>query len=369
LIQKNNINREDMQNRNSNHRNQKSDSEAPKGLDRRHFIRTTALAGIGVGMSSAVPGFLKTHMPNNGKRVGIIGLDTSHSIEFAKMLNAQDASTELGGYRVVMAYPQGSRDIEESVKRIAPYTEEIKKYGVAIASSLDQLIKAVDVVLLETNDGRLHLEQALPVIKAKKTLFIDKPMTASLRDAIQIFDAAERNKVPVFSSSSLRYMKNVQLVVSGEMGKVIGAETFSPAYLEPTHPDLFWYGIHGVETLYTVMGTGCTQVTRFHTPDTDLVVGTWQDGRIGTFRGVRSGKMDYGGTAYCEKGNQALGPFEGYMPLLKEIVRFFETGKPPVSAAETLELLAFMEAADESKRLQGAPVSIKSVFDKASRKS
>lgn len=338
-------------------------------VDRRRFIRSAAMAGLGLGFSQAAPAFMvKSPLGSRSKRVGIIGLDTSHSIAFTKMLNAADAAPELGGYRVVMAYPPGSRDIESSVSRIAPNTEEIKKYGVVIAASLEQLLQAVDVVLLETNDGRLHLEQALPVIKAGKPVFIDKPMTASLRDAIQIFDAARQHRVPLFSSSSLRYMTNVPQVVSGALGKVLGAETFSPAILEKTHPDLFWYGIHGVETLFTVMGTGCTEVSRFHTPDTDLVVGRWQEGRIGTFRGVRAGKMDYGGTAYCEKGNQALGPFEGYQPLLKEIVQFFETGKPPVNPQETLEILAFMEAADESKRLQGAPVTLQSRFEKAGQK-
>ena len=118
------------------------------------------------------------------------------------------------------------------------------------------------MVLLETNDGRPHLEQALQVLKAGKPMFIDKPVAASLSDAIAIYDAAKNYKVPIFSSSSLRYMESVQDVVKGKIGTVLGADTFSPATLEKSHPDLFWYGIHGVEILFTIMGTGCKQVTR-----------------------------------------------------------------------------------------------------------
>lgn len=290
-----------------------------------------------------------------GKRVGIIGLDTSHSLAFTKLL-FEDRTGAYDGYHVVAAYPYGSRTLQLSKDRIPVQTEEMKKYGVRIVPSIAELLTEVDVVLLETNDGRLHLEQALEVIKAKKPLFIDKPIAASLRDAEAIFEAAAKYQVPVFSSSSLRFMKAVYSVKAGIYGKVLGAETFSPATIEKSHPDLFWYGIHGVETLFAVMGPNCKKVTRHYTDDTDLVVGVWDDDRVGTFRGIRKGKADFGGTCFCEDGIVQLGPYLGYEPLLKEITTFFTTGKVPVSAVETLSILAFMEAADKSKRLNGKTV-------------
>jgi hypothetical protein len=340
-------------------------------LNRRKFLKSTALASLGLGLTGHVTALYGQDNPlgkvAKGLRVGIIGLDTSHSIAFTKALNNAAAAPELGGYKVVAAYPQGSNDIESSVKRIPANTEEVKKYGVEIVDSIKSLLKKVDVVLLETNDGRRHLEQALPVLKAGKRVFIDKPMTASLDEAMAIFAAAREHKVPVFSSSSLRFMTKAQEVAQGKLGKVLGAETYSPATLEKTHPDLFWYGIHGVEALFTVMGKGCKSVTRFYTDNADIVVGTWDDNRLGTFRGTRAGKADFGGTAYCEKGNTELGPFKGYDPLLVEIIKFFQTGVPPVSAEETLEILAFMEAADESKRQGGKPVTLESMRQKAAR--
>lgn len=350
--------------------------------NRRKFLLKATAAGVGMGLlgGNSIMAFangspdLRTdtieplNLSSRETRIGMIGLDTSHSVAFTKMLNDPEVSTEFGGYRVVAAYPHGSKDIESSVSRIPKYTEEVKDLGVEIVGSIKELLNKVDVVMLETNDGRLHLEQALPVLQAGKPLFIDKPVAASLGDAIAIFKAAKQYNVPVFSSSSLRYLENAQEIRDGKaVGKVVGADTFSPAELEKTHPDLFWYGVHGVEVLFTIMGTGCKSVTRTHTEDTDVVVGIWHDGRVGTFRGTRTGSHSYGGTAFGEKGIATLGPYVGYKPLLLEIIKFFRTGKAPVSSEETLEIFSFMEAADESKRQGGQSVTLESVFTLASK--
>ena len=323
------------------------------------------MTGAGLSFSGTVLPLFGRSLPATGKRVGIIGLDTSHSIEFARVLNSSNAPGTYEGYKVVAAYPKGSLDIESSVSRIPDYIEKVKGMGVEIVDSIDDLLTKVDVVLLETNDGRRHLEQVIPVLKAGKTVFIDKPISASLADGIIIFELAKHYKVPVFSSSTLRFMSSAQEVVKGKIGKVLGADTYSPCSLEKTHPDFFWYGIHGVEILYTVMGTGCKEVVRVHTDSTDVATGTWEDGRIGSFRGTRTGKHTYGGTAYGEKGDTVLGPVQGYEGLLAEIVKFFQTGIPPVKAEDTLEMLAFMEAADESKRRNGIPVKLEGVWKKA----
>lgn len=302
-------------------------------------------------------------------RVGVIGLDTSHSTAFTKLFNDEAAAEDLAGFRVIAAYPHGSADIASSVNRIPGYTKDMQALGIEIVASIDELLDAVDVVLLETNDGRLHYEQALQVFKAGKPVFIDKPIAASLVDAIRIFDAAKRYNVPVFTASSLRYTENAQAIRSGEIGNVLGADAYSPATLEPTHPDLFWYGIHGVELLFTVMNTGCETVQRTSRDGADVVVGIWNDGRIGTFRGMRTGTHSYGGTAFGADAIREIGPYDGYRPLVVEIARFFKTGVPPVDPAETLEIYAFMEAADESKRQGGRPVNMQSVLDKAKREA
>jgi predicted dehydrogenase len=299
-------------------------------------------------------------------RAGLIGLDTSHVIAFTGVLNDPAATGPLADVKVVAGFPGGSADIPSSADRVGKYTEELRAKGIKIYDSIEAMLPEVDVVLLESVDGRPHLEQARPVIAARKPLFIDKPMAGSLADVIEIFRLAQEAGVPVFSSSSLRYSSGVQKMrTDPPVGKVLGCDAYSPCSLEEHHPDLFWYGVHGVEILYTIMGPGCQSVSRVQTDGTDMVVGRWQDGRIGTFRGIRTGKAAYGATVFGEKGIAPAGDYEGYKPLVEEICKFFKTGVPPVSAEETIELFAFMEAADESKRQGGCPVTIESVMEKA----
>lgn len=295
-------------------------------------------------------------------RVGIIGLDTSHVPAFTNVLNDSNARPDVAGFKVVAAFPEGSPDIKSSVDRRPLFTEQMRNRGVEIVNSIPELLEKVDVVLLETNDGRPHLEQVLPVLRAKKRVFIDKPIAGSLADCIAIFEASKKYGVPLFSSSSLRFASDTAAVASGSIGKVTSAEATGPAPVEPTHPDLFWYGIHGVETLYAAMGTGCVEVTRSTTDDGKIkVVGKWDGGRTGTF--IEGGR--YGGRAIGEKGEAPLGGEGGYRPLVVKIVHYFRTGEVAVPPEETIEMFAFMEAADESKRQNGAPVKIADVLEKA----
>ena len=296
-------------------------------------------------------------------RAGIIGLDTSHALAFTKTLNANPQKPEVMGARVVAAYPQGSKDIESSTSRVPKITEDVRALGVEIVPSIDALLDKVDVIFLESNDGRPHLEQLLPCLEAHKPVFIDKPIAGTLVDVIKIFDAAKAASVPVFSSSSLRFGKATQAVRGGSVGRVNLAETSSPASLEEHHPDLFWYGIHGVESLFTIMGTGCQGVTRTTTADGKIqVTGTWEGGRTGTFTEAKG----YGGKAVGDKGEDiGVAKYEGYDPLLFSVVHFFRTGVKPVTDEETIEIYAFMEAADESKRRGGAEVTLKEVMTKA----
>ncbi len=328
-------------------------------MDRRRFNQVVGNASIPLFIPSA----LRVRGVSDAEvRVGVIGLDTSHAIAFTKIINQKDEGKEATGFRVTHAYPQGSRDIESSTKRIPGYIEQMKKMGVQITGSIKELLDQVEVVLLETNDGRLHLEQAMEVFEAEKPLFIDKPIAASLVDTISIFKSGEKYGVPVFSASSLRYSPTTQEVAKGKIGSILGADTYSPASLESTHPDLFWYGIHGVESLYTVMGQGCQQVTRVFRDNMEMVTGEWEDGRIGTFRGLRTAKTGYGGVAFGTDGIAPIGQYEGYEHLVWEILKFFQTGQVPIDPAETIELFAFMAAADESKKRGGKPVKISEVM-------
>lgn len=302
----------------------------------------------------------------NVTRVGIIGLDTSHSPAFTKILNDDSDDPIARNYQLVAAYPYGSSTVESSAVRIPKYIEEVKAMGVEIVDSIDELLDKVDCVFLETNDGKLHLEQAAAVFKAGKKCFIDKPMATTLAECIAIYELADRYGVKTFSSSALRFSKATAEIRAGVYGPVRGADCWSPHTAEKSHPDFGFYGIHGVETLYTVMGTGCTKVSRMHSPEGDIVTGLWNDGRLGTFRAIYK-NGDYGGNVLLEKGMMRAGGYEGYRCLLDAIIEFFETDVPPVSREETLEIFAFMEASNLSLEKGGKYVSIDYIMNKAEK--
>jgi predicted dehydrogenase len=292
-------------------------------------------------------------------RIGIIGTDTSHVPAFTKILNDSSAPDHIPGAKVVAAYKGGSKDIQSSYTRVDKYAEEIRtKYGVEIVPDIATLLSKVDAVLIESVDARPHLEQARPVIKAGKPLFIDKPLSATLEDAREIAKLAKAAGVPWFSSSSLRWSEYVEKTRTEGL---TGAFTWGPGPVEATHKlDLSWYGIHALEMLYTLMGTGCEEVVRTSSANADEVTGRWKDGRIGTVRVIRP-YSGYGAIVF--KGGKAIqSPADakaGYVPLVREIVKFFQTKQPPVPNEETLEMFAFMDAAQRSKEAGGKPVRLR----------
>lgn len=293
-------------------------------------------------------------------RIGMIGLDTSHAPAFTKLFNAENATGPLKGMKVTAAFPGGSPDLASSRDRIENFTNQLREMDVLIVDSIPTLLEQVDAVLLESVDGRKHLEQVLPIFKAGKPVFIDKPLAANLTDAICIVLLAQEYNGRWFSSSSLRFSPSISKYRSGTPPQ--GAAAWSPCSLDQTHGDLFWYGIHGVETLYTAMGMGCENVIRASSEGNDVVLGNWPDGRIGTFRGIRSGKKGYGLVVFGTKSIETDAKYEGYAPLVDEIADFFAGGPHPVTNEETLEIMTFMEAADVSKERGGVSVELKEVW-------
>jgi predicted dehydrogenase len=302
-------------------------------------------------------------------RVGIIGLDTSHVVAFTRALNDEANKDHVPGARVVAAFKSFSPDIPSSADRVEGFTKELgDRFGVELVASVEELCARVDVVMLENVDGRKHLELARPVIRAGKRLFIDKPLAASLADVLEIYRLADEAKVPVFTSSAYRYYDSMVELKQASIGDVRSAISYGPAHLEKTHPDFFWYGVHPAEALFTVMGTGCESVMRTSTPENDVVVGRWTGDRVGTLQGLRGKSTPHKVIVFGSKSvaEQKTGA-DSYAPLLRQVVTFFQTGVSPVPKEETIELFAFMAAADESQRLGGRPVRLDEVLAKARR--
>ncbi len=292
-------------------------------------------------------------------RLGIIGTDTSHVSVFTRTFNDPAHPEHIAGARVVAAYKGGSPDIESSSSRVENYAKEIStKWGVELVPEISAMCGKVDAILLESVDGRKHLPQAKEAIKCGKPMFIDKPLSSSYEDALEIARLAKAGGVRWFSTSSLRWSEMATALKSPDAKAVM---TWGPGPEEEHHYlDLSWYAIHPMEMMYTLMGTGCMEVSRTVSKDGDVIVGKWKDGRIGI---VRTGKpySDYGAVVFGSKKAEQSNPKmkSGYTPMLREIVKFFQGGETPVANAETLEIFAFMDAAQKSKEQGGRPVKVR----------
>ncbi|HEX7897268.1 MAG TPA: Gfo/Idh/MocA family oxidoreductase [Planctomycetota bacterium] len=298
-------------------------------------------------------------------RVGLVGLDTSHVIAFTDLLNNPKNANHVPGARVIAAYKGGSADFKASYERVDGFTKQIsEKYGIEIVDTIEALAAKVDAVLLESVDGRIHLEQARSIFAARKRVFIDKPLSASLKDAKEIVRLSRESGTPFFSASSQRFSEAVkQLKEDPELGPLLGCAVHSAVSGAPQHPDFSFYGIHGIEAIFALMGPGWESLRR---ADVDVVAARWKDGRVATYRGLRKGASSFGATAYGEKAVKSTAPGKGsgYAPLVREIVKFFQTGVSPVSPEEMLEVIAFIEAADLSKANGGQDVKLAELLAK-----
>ncbi len=299
-------------------------------------------------------------------KLGLIGLDTSHVIVFSDKFNNPESKQALKGAKVVAAWPGGSPDLESSISRVPGYTAELRdKFGVQIMDTIEEVVAASDAILHTSLDGRVHLEQFKRIAAAGpgKLVFVDKPFAVNTADAREIFAVAAQHGNTIFTSSSLRFTGALTRVVTPETKALVkGAQFHGPAAFEPTNPGFYWYGIHPIEMLYTTMGTGCRSVRCVGNDTYDLITGVWADGRIGSVHCNRTGNYEYHGLVHFEKTSAHVNvqtEEKGFFLCLGEaVLEFLRTGRAPVPAEESIELIRFIEAANESRAHDGREVRL-----------
>jgi hypothetical protein len=292
-------------------------------------------------------------------RLGLVGTDTSHVIAFAAAFNDPASPDHVPGARIVAAFRGGSPDLPSSRDRIEGFTSQLRdKYGVEIVDTIEELCRRVDGVLLTSVDGRVHLAQAREIIRGRKPMFIDKPLASTLEDAREIARLAKAAGVAWFSTSGLRYS-----IANLKAPGLSGADVWGPGPLEEHHQlDLSWYAIHEAEMLFTLLGTGCEEVTRVEAADASVVACRWKDGRVGTMRALRP-YADYGVVLFRKDAKGQTSQYSAVRSTRaefeRELLKFFTTGVTPVPNEETLELMAFLDAAQRSKEAGGKPMRLR----------
>ena len=286
--------------------------------------------------------------------IGIIGLDTSHANAFTKLLNDTNEVHHVPGAEVIIAFPGGSPHFELSISRVEGFTKELRNhYGVKIVDSIEEVAEGSDAIFLTSSDGAIHFDQLRKIVAYKKPVFIDKPFSLSAKVANDMIKLAEDYQTPIMSTSALRYAENLtKAIKNADKGEVIGVDCFGPADFQHTQPGYFWYGIHMVEILFTILGQGSKSVITVSNEKHDIVTGVWEDGRLGTIRGNRKGNVQFGALIHYEQGSEYVNisvsskPY--YASLLEQILEFFRDGVTKVPVSETKEIIRFIEAVNES---------------------
>ncbi len=291
-------------------------------------------------------------------RVGIVGFDNYQAVEYVQFFNNPKAEGDLAGLRVVSVWPVTSLDYPESATLTERWMKQLVSLNpnpadskdaappVAIVGSIDELLKGCDAVMIWSLDGRQHLQQATAVLKAGKRLFIGRPLAGSPADAVAIMKLAAETKTPCWSTSQHRFspgffgMRN-----HPEVGRVLGCDVYGGYDVKAAEADRFVRALHSIETLYTIMGPGCISVSCTSTSTVESITAVWNDGRVGTYRGIKEGAVKYSATVFGDKGVSTAGiyghglPVKGIVPtddkymgyggLAIELAKFLKGGEPP----------------------------------------
>ncbi|MEY2724751.1 MAG: hypothetical protein RLZZ458_618 [Planctomycetota bacterium] len=300
-------------------------------------------------------------------RIGFACLDSSHCTAFTRLLqNAPNAPSDplhRANAQITVGWPGGSPDFPLSRDRVAGFTAEMQQLGVHIAASLDELLEQVDAVILGAVDGRQHVQLARQIFPAGLPVFVDKPLAHNLEAAREVAEIGRQTNTPWFTASALRYQRALTSTLTElQADAITGCDCYGTLRHGRDHLELAWYGIHGLEALYAVMGPGCHTVSRIRTDCGDITVGHWPNGRLGTFRALPAGCQPegFGLTIFGTQHIRSLQFPATYDELLAVIIQFFRTRRSPVPHSESLEIFAFMHAAEESSRNYGIPVQLDS---------
>ncbi|MEM6314307.1 MAG: Gfo/Idh/MocA family oxidoreductase, partial [Planctomycetota bacterium] len=288
-------------------------------------------------------------------RLGCVGVDSSHLPEFTKRIHALRDAGETG-CTVTHSFDAGPHFLPES--DVAEWTAATRGMGVEEAGSMDELLDAVDGVLVLSVNGHEHLGHALPALERGLPTYVDKPLTCDLAQAKQLRAAAKQSGARCYSASSLRFVSELETL--GDLGDIVAVDVVGPGELNDAMEGLFFYGVHSIELVDALMGPGVEAVQATGGTDRDFVRFRYDDGRSASIRLERRGSYAFAatvhGTEHCKSFVVDFGPVYGR--LVAGMCRFFEGGPAPVDLDRLIENIAVMEAGNRSMASDGEWVEV-----------
>jgi predicted dehydrogenase len=293
-------------------------------------------------------------MADTPLKIGMIGLDTSHAEVFTGMLNDPNSKAHVPGGRVVAAFPGGSPDMDISRNRVEGFTKTLReKYSVEMKDTPEAVAEAVDLVMILSVDGRVHRQQFERTVKLKKPTFIDKPFAVTVEDAESMLRTARAERVPLMSCSSVRYSENVVAALGGKREQVLGCDAHGPLSETPTQPGVFFYGVHTVDLIVSVLGHGCREVRAAHYNACDVAALSWPDGRVATARLMKEPHGNFGITLHRKGGAQFVDASAArrpaYASMLEAVLRSLPQGKGDVPEDEMLDTVRICAAINQAR--------------------
>lgn len=286
----------------------------------------------------------------NEIKVALIGLDTSHTVEFARRMQSPDCPEKhkVAGLRAVSCLRFGTPFQNE--KGLDTRQKQLEDIGVAVTGDFNEAVKDCDAIMIEVNDPSFHLEYFQKCASLGKPVFLDKPLADNIQKGAEIVRLARERNLKMFSSSPLRFVEDL-VKACGEMPAPLYATTYGPLGLAPSGSSIVWYGVHAFEMLERAMGAGASSVTTNTVGSGAVVVVDYADRRRGVVE-LTTGAFFYGG---CLRDAVKPVPYivdmdMAYTLTLRHVSDFFHGGKSPVSLDDTIEVMGMLDAAERSMR-------------------
>ncbi len=276
-------------------------------------------------------------------KAAIIGLDTSHSIQFTQRAQAPDCEPEkkVDGIEIIscMRFETPFQD----KKGLDERTRQLEEWGVKVYEDFESTVEGADALLLEINDPTLHLEYFKKAVELGKPIFLDKPLAENIENGREIVKIAHENNARVFSASSLRFVKEVEKAAE-KIKDMQCASVFGPLGMALAGESVTWYGVHTFEMLQRLMGNGAEKISVVKDEKGIVAVVGYSDGRRGVVE-LAEGAYVYGGSVRSNEDKEVfIADMEfAYKGLLDRIVAFFNGADAPVELYETLEIMNMLD--------------------------